>query len=123
MTLDKDTVFLVTGAAGSIVSAITADLAAASGGTFYLLDLVPEPDPGNPDLSASSPTKKASSAICSRASRRAASGPRRRWSRRSWPALERAQAARERHRRGARGRRHARIITASTSRMPTPWRR
>src|SRR5581483_10933819 len=43
-------VFLVTGAAGSIVSAITADLAAASGGTFYLLDLVPEPDPANPDL-------------------------------------------------------------------------
>ena len=50
LTLDKDTVFLVTGAAGSIVSAITADLAAASGGTFYLLDLVPEPDPDNPDL-------------------------------------------------------------------------
>ena len=50
LTLDKDTVFLVTGAAGSIVSAITADLAAASGGTFYLLDLVPEPDPHHPDL-------------------------------------------------------------------------
>jgi len=50
MTLNKNTVFLVTGAAGSIVSAITADLAAASGGTFYLLDLVPEPDASNPDL-------------------------------------------------------------------------
>ncbi len=50
LTLDENTVFLITGAAGSIVSAITADLAAASGGTFYLLDLVPEPDPGNPDL-------------------------------------------------------------------------
>ena len=50
LTLDKDSVFLITGAAGSIVSAITADLAAASGGTFYLLDLVPEPDPNNPDL-------------------------------------------------------------------------
>jgi acyl transferase domain-containing protein/NAD(P)-dependent dehydrogenase (short-subunit alcohol dehydrogenase family) len=50
LTLDQNTVFLITGAAGSIVSAITADLAAASGGTFYLLDLVPEPDPGNPDL-------------------------------------------------------------------------
>ncbi|MFZ0684233.1 MAG: SDR family NAD(P)-dependent oxidoreductase [Terriglobales bacterium] len=50
VTLDHNTVFLVTGAAGSIVSAITADLATASGGTFYLLDLVPEPDPGNPDL-------------------------------------------------------------------------
>ena len=50
LTLDGNTVFLITGAAGSIVSAITADLAAASGGTFYLLDLVPEPDPDNPDL-------------------------------------------------------------------------
>ena len=50
MTLGPNTVFVVTGAAGSIVSAITADLAAASGGTFYLLDLVPEPDPNNPDL-------------------------------------------------------------------------
>ena len=50
LTLDSNTVFLVTGAAGSIVSTITADLAAASGGTFYLLDLVPEPDPENPDL-------------------------------------------------------------------------
>ena len=50
LTLDGNTVFLITGAAGSIVSAITADLAAASGGTFYLVDLVPEPDPDNPDL-------------------------------------------------------------------------
>ncbi len=50
LTLDQNTVFVITGAAGSIVSAITADLAAASGGTFYLLDLVPEPDPNNADL-------------------------------------------------------------------------
>ncbi len=50
LTLDKGTVFLITGAAGSIVSAITADLAAASGSTFYLLDLIPEPDPNNPDF-------------------------------------------------------------------------
>jgi len=50
LTLNSDTVFLITGAAGSIVSAITSDLAAASGGTFYLLDLVPAPDPDNPDL-------------------------------------------------------------------------
>ncbi len=50
LTLNNDSVFLITGAAGSIVSAITADLAAASGGTFYLLDLIPEPDAGNPDL-------------------------------------------------------------------------
>ncbi|HSW50358.1 MAG TPA: SDR family NAD(P)-dependent oxidoreductase, partial [Bryobacteraceae bacterium] len=50
LTLTKETVFLITGAAGSIVSAITADLAAASGGTFHLLDLTPEPDPADPDL-------------------------------------------------------------------------
>ena len=50
LTLGKDTVFLITGAAGSIVSAITGDLAAASGGTFYLLDIVPEPNPANPDF-------------------------------------------------------------------------
>jgi acyl transferase domain-containing protein/NAD(P)-dependent dehydrogenase (short-subunit alcohol dehydrogenase family)/acyl carrier protein len=50
MALGKDSVFVITGAAGSIVSAITADLAAASGGTFYLLDLTPEPDPANKDL-------------------------------------------------------------------------
>jgi NAD(P)-dependent dehydrogenase (short-subunit alcohol dehydrogenase family) len=50
MKLDSGTVFLVTGAAGSIVSAITTDLAAASRGTFYLLDLVPEPNPDNSDL-------------------------------------------------------------------------
>ncbi len=50
MALHRESVFVVTGAAGSIVSAITADLAAASGGTFHLLDLVPEPDPDNPDL-------------------------------------------------------------------------
>ncbi len=50
MTLDARSVFVVTGAAGSIVSAITADLAAASGGTFHLLDLVPEPDRASEDL-------------------------------------------------------------------------
>ena len=49
-TLGPDPVFLVTGAAGSIVSAITADLAAAWRGTFHLLDLTPEPDPVDPDL-------------------------------------------------------------------------
>jgi malonyl CoA-acyl carrier protein transacylase len=50
MTLNSETVFLVTGAAGSIVSAITADLAKASGGTFYLLDLADEPSANDPDL-------------------------------------------------------------------------
>jgi len=50
LVLSRDSVFVVTGAAGSIVSAIIADLAAASGGTFYLLDKVPQPDPENPDI-------------------------------------------------------------------------
>jgi NADP-dependent 3-hydroxy acid dehydrogenase YdfG len=48
--LEEDPVFVITGAAGSIVSAITADLAAAFGGTFHLLDLTPAPDPADPDL-------------------------------------------------------------------------
>ena len=50
IVLNEKSVFVITGAAGSIVSAITADLATASGGTFYLLDLVPKPDPNNTDL-------------------------------------------------------------------------
>ena len=50
MTLGRQTVFAVTGAAGAIVSAIVADLAKASGGTFHLIDLAPEPDPADPDL-------------------------------------------------------------------------
>ena len=49
--LSPDSVVLVTGAAGSIVAAVTADLArAAGGGTFHLLDLTPEPDPSDADL-------------------------------------------------------------------------
>jgi NAD(P)-dependent dehydrogenase (short-subunit alcohol dehydrogenase family) len=44
MVLSKDTVFVVTGAAGGITSAIVGDLAQASGGIFYLLDLTPSPD-------------------------------------------------------------------------------
>jgi len=51
--LHKGSVFVVTGAAGSIVSAITADLAAAAGGgIFHLLDLTPAPDRHDPDLAA-----------------------------------------------------------------------
>ena len=34
------------------IAAITADLAAASGGTFHLLDLTPTPDRADPDLEA-----------------------------------------------------------------------
>jgi NADP-dependent 3-hydroxy acid dehydrogenase YdfG len=52
LVLDADSVILVTGAAGSIVSAITADLAAACAGTFHLLDLTPTPDAFDPDLRA-----------------------------------------------------------------------
>jgi NAD(P)-dependent dehydrogenase (short-subunit alcohol dehydrogenase family)/acyl carrier protein len=50
MILGKETVFLVTGAAGGITSAIVADLAAASGGTFHLLDLAPEPSRDDPKI-------------------------------------------------------------------------
>jgi len=50
LVLTSESVFVVTGAAGSIVSAITADLAGASGGTFHLLDLVPEPDASDPNI-------------------------------------------------------------------------
>ncbi len=44
-----DAAWVVTGAAGSITSAILADLA-PTGGEFWLLDLTPEPDPADPDL-------------------------------------------------------------------------
>ena len=57
LTLDHNSVFIVTGAAGSIVSAITADLAKASGGTFHLLDLTPEPDRDDADIAAFSTDK------------------------------------------------------------------
>ena len=48
--LPEEPVFVVTGAAGSIVSAIVADLAHRWPGHFYLLDLTPEPSPDDPDL-------------------------------------------------------------------------
>jgi acyl transferase domain-containing protein len=50
LALGKGSVFVVSGAAGSIVAAIVTDLAAASGGTFHLLDLAAEPDASDPDL-------------------------------------------------------------------------
>ncbi len=50
--LGPESVFVVTGAAGSITSAITADLAGASQGTFHLLDLTPEPDRDDLDIAA-----------------------------------------------------------------------
>ncbi|MCB9654864.1 MAG: SDR family NAD(P)-dependent oxidoreductase [Deltaproteobacteria bacterium] len=45
-----DSVFVVTGAAGSIVSAIIDDLATGLGGVFHLLDLTPKPSASDPDL-------------------------------------------------------------------------
>ncbi len=50
LTLGPDTVFVITGAAGGITSAIVGDLAAASGGVFYLLDLVAAPDKADPTI-------------------------------------------------------------------------
>jgi acyl transferase domain-containing protein/NAD(P)-dependent dehydrogenase (short-subunit alcohol dehydrogenase family)/acyl carrier protein len=58
LPLTKETVFVITGAAGSIVSAIASDLASASGGIFYLLDLVAEPDAGSDDLKRFSSDKE-----------------------------------------------------------------
>ena len=48
--LGPDSVFVVTGAAGGITSAIVADLAAASRGVFYLLDLARLPARDDPQV-------------------------------------------------------------------------
>ena len=51
--LSGESVYVITGAAGGIVSAIVADLAAhGGGGTFHLLDRAPAPDPDDVDLRA-----------------------------------------------------------------------
>ncbi|HXJ66749.1 MAG TPA: SDR family NAD(P)-dependent oxidoreductase, partial [Actinomycetota bacterium] len=52
LPLGPGSVFVVTGAAGSIVSEIVTDLARATGGSFHLLDLAAEPNPDDPDLAA-----------------------------------------------------------------------
>ena len=52
LALGPGSVVIVTGAAGSIVSEIVSDLARATGASFHLLDLAPEPDPADPDLVA-----------------------------------------------------------------------
>nr|MDJ0789454.1 SDR family NAD(P)-dependent oxidoreductase [Myxococcota bacterium] len=52
ITFDRDSVALVTGAAGGIVSAIVSDLARGGVGHFHLLDLSPAPEPGDPDVAA-----------------------------------------------------------------------
>ncbi|PDW04854.1 type I polyketide synthase [Candidatus Viridilinea mediisalina] len=51
MQLNGETVYLVTGAAGGITSAIIGDLAqAGQGGHFYLLDLTPAPAADDPQI-------------------------------------------------------------------------
>jgi NAD(P)-dependent dehydrogenase (short-subunit alcohol dehydrogenase family)/acyl carrier protein len=50
VSLDEHSVIVVTGAAGGITSAIIADLAAATGATFYLLDLAAAPNPADPHI-------------------------------------------------------------------------
>ena len=50
LSLHPDSVFVISGAAGSITSAIVSDLADFSGGSFYLLDRISPPDPGNPGI-------------------------------------------------------------------------
>ena len=50
LRLGPDSVFVVTGAAGGITSAIVADLAAASRGVFYLLDLAQLPARDDPHV-------------------------------------------------------------------------
>ena len=76
MALGPDTVFVVTGAAGSIVSAITQDLAGASGGIFHLLDLTPEPDPDDPDIARFATDKEGlKTDLIAAAARRQASAP------------------------------------------------
>jgi malonyl CoA-acyl carrier protein transacylase len=50
LVLDQESVYLITGGAGSITSAITADLASANKGVFHLMDLTPEPDRNDPDI-------------------------------------------------------------------------
>jgi len=49
-SLNEDTVYLVTGAAGGITSAIVSDLARNCGGHFYLMDIVDLPQGENPDI-------------------------------------------------------------------------
>ena len=73
--LGPDPVFVVTGAAGSIVSAITADLAAAWRGTFHLLDLTPEPDPADPICAGTSKTGTGSRPRLAARMRRAGRAP------------------------------------------------
>jgi hypothetical protein len=58
LTLDQETVYLVTGAARRLTNEIIADLA-SNGGTFYLLDLVAAPDPDDPRVALFRTDKKA----------------------------------------------------------------
>ena len=107
MSLGPESVFLVTGAAGAIVSAITGDLAAASGGTFHLLDLVPEPDPANPDLARFGTDKDGLKRDIFERLSPGRAGDAGAWSRRSsWPSSGRWRPGRHRGGERAGGRAH-----------------
>ena len=58
LTLDRETVYLVTGAARRLTNEIIGDLA-SNGGTFYLLDRVAAPDPDDPKVALFRTDKKA----------------------------------------------------------------
>nr|MDQ2960573.1 SDR family NAD(P)-dependent oxidoreductase [Candidatus Dormibacteraeota bacterium] len=58
LQLGRQSVIVITGAAGGIVSAITADLAASSGATFHLLDLTPAPSADDSDITRFSTDRK-----------------------------------------------------------------
>jgi NAD(P)-dependent dehydrogenase (short-subunit alcohol dehydrogenase family)/acyl carrier protein len=58
LTLDQETIYLVTGAAGRLTNEIVADLA-SNGGTFYLLDYVAAPDRDDPRVALLRTDKKA----------------------------------------------------------------
>ena len=109
------TVFVVTGAAGSIVSAITADLAAASGGTFHLLDLVPEPDPGDPDLERFASDRDGLKRELAERIKERGERPTPKLVERELARIERARAALDAIEAIRDGRRHARTGTRSTS--------
>jgi malonyl CoA-acyl carrier protein transacylase len=50
LTLEKGSVFLISGGAGGIIRPIVEDLVRATQGTFYLLDKAPLPPAGDPDV-------------------------------------------------------------------------
>ena len=95
LRLGPDSVFVVTGAAGGITSAIVADLAAASRGVFYLLDLaqLPERDDPHVALFRSEQGREALKAALIEEARAAGTRPTPAQIDRQLAAVERAEAA------------------------------